>query len=68
MDDREEESERLGHYACGYCGESNEILIEESIDGKYEVVEDCFVCCRPNIVHLVRQEGRWDCRATPENE
>ncbi|MHB8481254.1 MAG: CPXCG motif-containing cysteine-rich protein [Nitrospiria bacterium] len=65
---RKEKPEDFIHYACGYCGETNEVLIEESIGKNYEVIEDCLVCCRPNIVHIFKEEGRWECRATSENE
>ncbi len=68
MDSHEEESEGFSQYACGYCGETNDILIEESIGKSYEVIEDCFVCCRSNIIHIVKEDGRWDCWAAPENE
>jgi hypothetical protein len=66
-DDQEESGGDLS-YSCAYCGETNEILVEESIERKYEVVEDCSVCCKPNVVHLERENGRWTCWATPENE
>ena len=68
MVNKEDEPEGLALYSCGYCGETNEILIETSIGKNYKVVEDCFICCRPNIVHIVKEEGRWNCWAIPENE
>ncbi|HXN06235.1 MAG TPA: CPXCG motif-containing cysteine-rich protein [Nitrospiria bacterium] len=51
----------------GYCGQTNEILIDESIGKSHEVIEDCYVCCKPNVVHNIREYGRWNCWATPEN-
>jgi len=62
------DSDGLVLFACGYCGESNETLIDDSIGKKYEVIEDCSVCCKPNVVHLVKEDGEWTCWATPENE
>ncbi|MBI3353072.1 MAG: CPXCG motif-containing cysteine-rich protein [Nitrospirae bacterium] len=41
MVNKEDEPEGLALYSCGYCGETNEILIETSIGKNYEVVEDC---------------------------
>jgi len=31
---------------CPYCGESIELVIDDSID-RQRYVEDCSVCCRP---------------------
>ncbi|MDT8282974.1 MAG: CPXCG motif-containing cysteine-rich protein [Gammaproteobacteria bacterium] len=33
------------HFTCPYCGESIELLIDDSADEDY--YEDCSVCCRP---------------------
>ena len=63
-----EDSEGLTLYTCGYCGETNEILIDESIGKSHEVIEDCYVCCNPNVVHIIKEDGRWSCWATSENE
>jgi hypothetical protein len=31
---------------CPYCGESIELVIDDSVDHQ-QYVEDCSVCCRP---------------------
>lgn len=31
---------------CPYCGESIDLIIDDSA-GNQQYVEDCFVCCRP---------------------
>jgi endogenous inhibitor of DNA gyrase (YacG/DUF329 family) len=31
---------------CPYCGESIELIIDESIE-QQSYIEDCSVCCRP---------------------
>jgi hypothetical protein len=67
MDDQEN-SAGLTLYSCGYCGEMNEIVIDESIRKNHEVIEDCYVCCKPNVVHIIKEGGGWNCWATPENE
>ena len=36
---------------CPYCGESIELVIDNSIDHQ-EYVEDCSVCCRPINVNV----------------
>ena len=35
--------------SCPYCGESIELLIDDSIP-EQEYIEDCQVCCRPITV------------------
>lgn len=37
--------------ACPYCGESIEIVVDESA-GDATCVEDCPVCCRPMQVSI----------------
>jgi hypothetical protein len=36
---------------CPYCGESIDVLIDES-DAGQSYIEDCQVCCRPIIFHI----------------
>lgn len=35
--------------SCPYCGESIELLLDESA-GEQCYIEDCSVCCRPIVV------------------
>ena len=39
-------------YVCGACGE--EIVIPLDVTGGHhqDYVEDCPVCCRPNVIHV----------------
>jgi hypothetical protein len=39
-------------YVCDACGEEIVIPIDLSAGHEQRYVEDCPVCCRPNIVHL----------------
>ncbi|PCI08893.1 MAG: CPXCG motif-containing cysteine-rich protein [Gammaproteobacteria bacterium] len=34
------------HVTCPYCGESIEILVDDSVSDS-DYYEDCSVCCRP---------------------
>ncbi len=34
---------------CPHCGERLEIAVDSSQDTPQEFVEDCWICCRPNI-------------------
>ena len=36
---------------CPFCGEAFEAMVDASA-GEAAYVEDCPVCCRPNVVHV----------------
>jgi hypothetical protein len=42
-------------YQCAGCGEWNETYVDESAGGRQQYVEDCQVCCKPNLLDI-----RWD--------
>jgi Cysteine-rich CPXCG len=42
-------------FQCAGCGEWNEIMVDESAGKRQEYVEDCQVCCKPNLLSIV-----WD--------
>jgi hypothetical protein len=42
-------------YTCAGCGEWNETSVDESAGSRQEYVEDCQVCCKPNLLHI-----QWD--------
>ncbi len=42
----------LTEYACAYCGELNETLVDLSAGSKQVYVEDCAVCCHPNVLSV----------------
>ena len=39
-------------YVCGYCGEVVETRVDWSAGDAQTYVEDCAVCCRPNVLHV----------------
>jgi hypothetical protein len=39
-------------YLCNACGEEIVIPLDLSAGSNQEYVEDCPVCCRPNIIHV----------------
>ena len=39
-------------YICDACGEEIVIPLDLSAGSSQEYVEDCPVCCRPNVVHV----------------
>lgn len=54
--------------SCPYCGEHIDILIDGSLP-EQEYVEDCEVCCRPIVLHVVIDgDGDAAVAACSENE
>jgi hypothetical protein len=39
-------------YVCDSCGEESVVPIDLSAGAEQEYVEDCPVCCCPNVVHV----------------
>ena len=45
-------------YVCDACGEEIVVALDLSAGSSQEYVEDCPVCCRPNVVHVeVDEDG-----------
>ena len=42
-------------FQCAGCGEWNETVVDESAGGRQQYVEDCQVCCKPNLLRI-----EWD--------
>lgn len=43
-------------YACAFCGEENEVLVDVSGGRRQTFTEDCVVCCRPNLLAIDTDE------------
>ncbi|MBD2101823.1 CPXCG motif-containing cysteine-rich protein [Leptolyngbya sp. FACHB-261] len=39
-------------FYCAYCGEPSVVFIDLSSGRTQSYVEDCQVCCRPNILYV----------------
>ncbi|HYM87222.1 MAG TPA: CPXCG motif-containing cysteine-rich protein [Pseudoxanthomonas sp.] len=53
---------------CPYCGESIDLVVDDSVDHQ-QYVEDCHVCCRPINVSVTSEEaGGITVRAWAEND
>ena len=39
-------------YVCDSCGEKIVVPVDLSAGHEQEYVEDCPVCCRPNLIHV----------------
>ena len=48
----------ISGYTCAGCGEWNETAVDESAGSRQHYVEDCQVCCKPNVLRVA-----WDTRA-----
>ena len=54
-------------YVCDSCGEEIVTPIDLSAGPSQEYVEDCPVCCRPNVVHVeIDDSGAPRVWAAPE--
>jgi hypothetical protein len=41
-----------GDYLCESCGEAIEVPLDFSQGATQQYVEDCPVCCCPNVIHV----------------
>lgn len=37
-------------WMCQYCGKENEVWLDLTTGSKFDFIEDCTVCCRPNRI------------------
>ena len=54
-------------YICDSCGEEIVVPLDLSEGSTQQYVEDCPVCCRPNLIH-VEVDERGDVRIWSERE
>lgn len=38
-------------FQCAGCGEWNETTVDETAGSRQSYIEDCQVCCKPNLLH-----------------
>jgi len=57
-------------FRCAYCGEANDLFVDPSGGNRQGYVEDCQVCCRPNLLTIRGNAERdvFRVQASPENE
>lgn len=39
-------------FSCAFCGEPNTTFVDVSAGWQQSYIEDCQVCCRPNILQV----------------
>jgi hypothetical protein len=47
----------LTSVACPFCGEEEDIYVDEGGGRQQTYTEDCPVCCRPRVVHVEPGDG-----------
>ena len=45
----------IAGFQCAGCGECNETVVDPTAGVKQSYVEDCQVCCKPNVLRVT-----WD--------
>lgn len=55
-------------FQCAACGEWNDIAVDESAARNQRYVEDCQVCCKPNLLFVIIERPSGDVRITAELE
>ncbi|MEX0780141.1 MAG: CPXCG motif-containing cysteine-rich protein [Balneolales bacterium] len=53
-------------YSCAWCGEINHTFVDPSQGDQQSYVEDCQVCCHPNILSIFEREDYFEIRAEQE--
>jgi hypothetical protein len=44
--------ENSAEFVCAFCGETNPTFIDISAGSQQSYVEDCQVCCNPNVLYI----------------
>lgn len=60
--------ETTAEYQCSYCGEYSTTFVDLSAGFEQSYVEDCQVCCRPNILSVHVDRDSLDVQITTEYE
>jgi hypothetical protein len=55
-------------YTCAFCGEPNTTFIDISGGMQQSYIEDCQVCCRPNILYIAIDEDTLDIEINSDYE
>jgi hypothetical protein len=55
-------------FQCAGCGEWNDTTVDESAGSHQSYVEDCQVCCKPNVLDINWDRSALDYTITAELE
>lgn len=54
-------------FTCAGCGETNETVVDPSEGRRQTLVEDCRVCCQPNVLSIRVNGEEAEVEATLEH-
>jgi hypothetical protein len=60
--------QNTSEYFCAYCGETNTTFVDFSAGSHQSYIEDCQVCCHPNVLFIQIDEETLDIEITSELE
>lgn len=55
-------------FGCAYCGEINTTFVDISAGSQQSYVEDCQVCCQPNVLYIYIDEETLEIEINSEPE
>ena len=55
-------------FVCAGCGEWNETTVDASAGTRQSYVEDCQVCCKPNVLRIAWDQRRQSYQIDAELE
>ena len=55
-------------FSCAYCGEPNTTFVDISAGFSQSCVEDCQVCCQPNVLYVEIDEETLDIEINSDPE
>jgi cysteine-rich CPXCG protein len=56
----------MAGFQCAGCGEWNETSVDVSAGQRQQYVEDCQVCCKPNLLRVEYDGEEWRMEAELE--
>jgi hypothetical protein len=57
-----------GRFQCAGCGEWNQTTVDESAGRRQSYIEDCQVCCKPNLLRIEYDQDEREFVITAELE
>jgi hypothetical protein len=60
--------ENTAEYSCAYCGETSTTFVDISAGSQQSYVEDCQVCCQPNVLFVTVDEETLEIEIATEPE
>ena len=55
-------------FQCAGCGEWNETFVDQFSGSQQTYVEDCQICCKPNVLHMIWDASTGECPIRAELE